>query len=76
LHRKSRRPLQLPFAKTSFQLHHCVAKPDISFFGDFTFTVTGLLGLGQLVRSFGDNFHRTDLLSMGDPLLTPEGNGF
>jgi len=35
-----------------------------------------LTGLGQLVRSFADNFHRTDLLSMGDLRLTPDGNGF
>jgi hypothetical protein len=29
------------------------------------------------IRSeFADNFHRTDLLSMGDLRLTPEGNGF
>ena len=34
------------------------------------------IGTWTIGSEFADNFHRTDLLSMGDLRLTPEGNGF
>ena len=34
------------------------------------------IGTRAIGSEFADNFHRTDLLSMGDLRLTPEGNCF
>jgi hypothetical protein len=34
------------------------------------------IGTWAIGSEFADNFHRTDLLYMGDLRLTPEGNGF
>jgi hypothetical protein len=37
---------------------------------------TAFIGTWAIGSEFADNFHRTDLLSMGDLRLTPEGNCF
>jgi hypothetical protein len=44
-------------------------------FGGFHFYGFGVR-TWAIGSEFADNFHRTDLLSMGDLRLTPEGNGF
>lgn len=38
--------------------------------------VQAFIGTWAIGSESADNFHRTDLLSMGDLRLTPEGNGF
>jgi hypothetical protein len=44
---------------------------------NFTFPVSAFfIGTWAIGSEFADKFHRTDLLSMGDLRLTPEGNGF
>jgi hypothetical protein len=42
-----------------------------------TFPISAaFIGTWAIGSEFADNFHRTDLLSMGDLRLTPEGTGF
>jgi hypothetical protein len=42
----------------------------------YLFGFAAFIGTWAIGSEFADNFHGTDLLSMGDLRLMPEGNGF